>query len=141
MRNLVLSLVSALLGAVLPAQATEVRIHETGNGCGATLVGSATLTGSRVDLTLEVRGGFANQFGFFVLGANSIEAAIPFYGCTLFVQPVATTIVQADALGRSRLSLVASTAFVGTLYAQGAAFRLVPNELHATNALEIRFKN
>lgn len=139
MRNLLASLL--LVSSSLLAQATEVRVQGGGNGCGPTLQGTATITGSRVDVNLTLTSGFSNEFAFFVLGLQQIQIGIPFYGCRLYLEPLVTATLPTNAAGRATLPLVASTAFLGTVYAQGATFRLQPNELFASNALEIRFRN
>jgi len=141
MRNLVLSAIFCSLAGVLPAQSVEVRIKEGGQGCGPALRATASIAGAQVNLSLQLQGGFANQFGFFVIGLQKTQLDIPVYGCRMYLVPLVAITVPTNAAGAATLPLSASTAFAGTILAQAASFRLTPNELFATNSLEIEFKH
>lgn len=137
MRNPLPCVVLVCLAGIVSAQTTEIRFNASGHGCGPELAGSAVTLAGQHQVTLAATRALPNEGCLFVLGLQEARLTIPVYGCELFLGPLVATVAPANASGRAELAFPLSASLVGTIHTQAASFRLVPNELFASNALAI----
>lgn len=135
-----LLLAAALAATSLFAQSTTIRFNASGHSCGPDLQGAATTLTGVHRTTMTMTKGFRSEQALFVLGVQRVQVPIPFYGCEMFVIPLVPVVVPTDATGRALLVLDIPITLVGRIETQAAAFRLVPNELFASQLLTIEMQ-